>query len=231
MELTQAFFLVWHRNKGIQKQQMKTYILIMLLAVTAKVLAQPVKVISECTVVFELSVENAKNNAEVKNPMNGATKTLYIKGSKVRSDLNSSNYTQTTFSDSKTDTTMVLRELGKAKYLSYMSPQKRDEQNKKYEGIVFNKTGENKTILGYECVKVVAKLKDGSTYNVYYATAIAPSNKEHEYQFKDLPGFVLEYETESEDGKTKIKYTATKISITPVPASKFDLPKTGYRIL
>lgn len=210
---------------------MKKFTLIALLFITLQVSAQPAKVISECTVVYELSVEESKADTELKNSMNGATKTLFIKGSKIRSDLNSSNYTQTTFSDSKSDTTVVLRELGKAKYMSYLSQQKKDEQNKKFNGIVFNKTGETKTILGYECMKVVARLKDGSAYNVYYAPSIMPSNNEYEYQFKDIPGFVLEYETESEDGKMKIKYTATKISLTPVPASKFDLPKSGYRIL
>ena len=46
-------------------------------------------------------------------------------------------------------------------------------------------------------MKVVANLKDGSTFNVYYAPSIIPSNMEYEYQFKDLPGFVLEYEIET----------------------------------
>jgi GLPGLI family protein len=209
---------------------MKKYTLILFILISVQVIAQSPKIVSECTVVYELSVEEAKD-PELKRSMNGATKTLYIKGTKVRSDLTSSNYTQTTFTDSKTDSTVVLRELGKAKYMSYLSQQKKAEQNKKFDGVVFNKTGETKTILGYECIKVVAKLRDGSTNNVYYAASITPSNNEYEYQFKDIPGFVLEYETESEDGKMKIKYTATKITLTPVPASKFDLPKSGYRIL
>jgi hypothetical protein len=54
---------------------------------------------------------------------------------------------------------------------------------------------------------------------------------QYEYQFKDLPGFVLEYEALTEDGKSKINYSATKITLVPVPVAKFDLPKTGYRVL
>jgi GLPGLI family protein len=210
---------------------LKNFILIGLVFISTQVLAQPAKIISDGTVVYQLSVEESKADPELKKSMEGATKTLYIKGSKIRSDLNSNNYTQTTFTDSKSDSTVILRELGKAKYMSYVSQQKRDEQNRKFEGLNFNKTGETKAILGYECTKVVAKLKDGSTYNIYYAASIVPSNKEYEYQFRDIPGFVLEYETESEDGKMRIKYTATKITLTPVPASKFELPKSGYRIL
>jgi hypothetical protein len=30
-------------------------------------------------------------------------------------------------------------------------------------------------------------------------------------------------------GKLTIKYTVSKINMNPVPASKFDIPKTGYR--
>jgi GLPGLI family protein len=209
---------------------MKIYTFLAFLFITLQTIAQP-KIISECTVVYELSVQETKADPEFVNSLKGSVKTLYIKGSKSRSDLISSNYTLTTFFDSKTDTTVVLRELGKAKYMSYLSPQKKEEQNRKFEDISFTKTGETKTILGYECTKVVAKLKDGSSYNVYYANTIIPSNLDYEFQFKNIPGFVLEYETESEDGKTKIIYTATKITLTPVPAAKFELPKTGYRIL
>jgi GLPGLI family protein len=121
--------------------------------------------------------------------------------------------------------------LGNTKYISYLNESKRREQNRKYEGIQFNNTSEKKTILGYECVKVVAKLSDGSSYNVYYTPSIVPSNKEYEYQFKDLPGFVLEYEAESVDGKTKLTFSASQITLVPVPIAKFDVPKSGYRVL
>lgn len=193
--------------------------------------AQTAKLISECTVVYNLSVEDTKGSPELTQAMNGATKTLYIKGSKSRSDLVSSSYTLTSFSDTKTDTTVILRVLGNTRYMTFLTEQKRLEKNKKYEGIIFTPTSETKTILGYECKKVVAKLKDGSTYNVYFAPTIIPSNREYEYQFKDLPGFALEYETELEDGKIKFKYSAVKIILSPVQAAKFDLPKSGYRIL
>lgn len=193
--------------------------------------AQSPKVISECTIVYSMSVEDSKSNPELINSLNGATKTVYIKGSKSRTDLISPSYTLTIINDTRTDTTVILRELGNTKYMTFLNESKKAEKNKKYEGIVFTPSGETKTILGYECKKVVAKLKDGSAYNVFYAPSIIPSNREYEYQFKDLQGLAMEYETESEDGKTKFKFTAVKIIISPVQAAKFDLPKSGYRIL
>jgi GLPGLI family protein len=89
---------------------------------------------------------------------------------------------------------------------------------------------EVKQILGYECKKAILQLNDGNTFSVYYATAITPSVREFEFQFKDIPGFVLEYETVEGKGE-KITFTATKINLNPVPASKFDIPTSGYRLL
>ena len=193
--------------------------------------AQETKLVSDCTVLFEVSVEDDKADPQVVKAMAGSTKVLYIKGSKSRSDLITPGFKQTTLYDAKSDSTVVLRELGNAKYISYLDEAKRSAQNKKYAGIQFVNTNEKKTILGYECIKVVAKLANGSTFNVFYTPSIAPASKGYEYQFRDLPGFVLEYEEESENGKTKIKYSATKITLVPVPIAKFDLPASGYRVL
>ena len=209
----------------------KLIIIALMFSVYFRGIAQEAKLISECTVFFDVSVEGTKVDPRVAKSMAGTTKVLYIKGTKSRSDLLTPGFKQTTFADSKTDSTIILRELGSTKYISYLRESKKKEQNKKYEGIQFNNTSEKKTILGYMCKKVVAKLTNGSAYNVFYTPSITTSNKEYEYQFKDLPGLVLEYEEESEDGKTKIKYSAIKITLDPVPDAKFDLPKSGYRII
>lgn len=193
--------------------------------------AQEGKLLSDCTVIFNVTAAGAALDPKLVKTMEGTTKVLYIKGSKSRSDLITQSFKQTTITDSKTDSTVIIRELGNIKYISYLDAGKMREQNKKYQGIQFSNTSEKKTILGYECKKAVAKLANGAVYNVFYTTSVIPSNKQYEYQFKDLQGFVLEYEEESEDGKTNIKYTASQISLVPVPAAKFDLPKTGYRVL
>lgn len=194
------------------------------------VAAQEAKIISDCTIYFNVSVDNVNTDTKVES-VAGATKVVYIQGSKSRSDLITPGFKQTTITDTKSDTTIVLREIGNTKYISYLNNSKRSAQNKKYEGIQFSNSNEKKTILGYECRKVVAKLPSGASYNVFYTPSIIPSNKMYEYQFKDLPGFVLEYEAEPVDGKNKVTYSATKITLEPVPSALFDLPKTGYRIL
>ncbi len=193
--------------------------------------AQNPKIISDCTVVYDVSVDDSKADPKVVKAMSGATKVLYVKGSKTRSELISSNFMQTIIYDNKTDSTIILRDFGNTSYISFLDLEKRKEKNKKFEGVRFSNSDETKTILGYMCNKVTSKLKDGSSYSIYYAPSIIPSNRGYEYQFKDLPGFALEYEVETEDGKSRIKYTATKMTLTPVASTKFDVPKSGYRVL
>lgn len=197
----------------------------------SKVLAQDSKLVSECTVLYDVSIEDAKADHSIAKQMVGTSKTVFIKGTKTRSDLETPNFKQTMIYDSKNDSTIILRELGNTKYISFLDGNKRKEKNKKYEGIIFNKTSDKKTILGYDCNKVIAQLANGSSFDVFYTTSIIPSNTGYEYQFKDLPGFVLEYEGQLENGIVKVKYSASKITLLPVPFAKFDLPKIGFRIL
>lgn len=189
------------------------------------------RLISECTIVYELSVDDQKANEQMMQAFNGATKIVYIKGTKTRSDVISPSYTQTTIFDTKTDSTIILRDLGNNKYISFLTRQQRRERNKKFEGIKFTITSDTKIILGYQCKKAVATLSDGTAFNVFYTPLLIPSVREYDYQFKDLPGLALQYDAESEDGTTRVHFTAVKISLTPVPAVRFDLPKAGYRIL
>lgn len=193
--------------------------------------SQNIKLISDCTVYFTLSVQDPKADQQVVKSMENTAQIVYIKGSKSRADFSTTGFKQTTLFNAKSDSIIILREIGNIKLISYLNSSKRRQQNKKYEGMQFTNTDDTKTILGYDCKRVVAKLADGSEYNVYFTPSITVSNKLCESQFKELPGFVLEYEAELENGKTKVTYTASKITFTPVPIAMFDLPKTGYRVL
>ena len=72
-------------------------------------------------------------------------------------------------------------------------------------------------------------MKDGSAFTVYYTTDVNVTNKDYDYQFKTLPGLAVQYEMQT--GKMKFKFTLAKINYSIVPASKFEIPKSGYRVL
>jgi GLPGLI family protein len=185
------------------------------------------KKVSELTLVYDAMITTGSNEPKMADAFDGATTTVYLKGNLSRSELSSALFSSTTIHDSKTGAAVVLREVSGQKLLIRMSPENWIEKNKKYQGIKFTNTNEKKTIAGYTCTKAVATLSDGSTFAVYYTTEIIPENKEYDYQFKNLNGLPLEYELTQ--GSLKIKYTVSKISLNPVPASKFDIPKGGYR--
>ncbi|GAC1394984.1 MAG: hypothetical protein NVSMB63_14360 [Sediminibacterium sp.] len=189
------------------------------------------RVVAECAVTYNLSVEEGAANKDMTESLRSSVKTVYIKGNNSRTDLVSPSYTQSLIYDRNSSSAVILREFGSNKFMTILDAAKWKEANKRYEGMIINYDAtETRTILGYACKKAVIQLRDGSSFMLYYATNIVASVKEFEYQFKDIPGFVLEYEAKDE-GNKKIKYTATKINLSPVQASRFDIPTSGYRLL
>jgi len=189
-------------------------------------MAQSPKVIAEGSVTFTITVSGGTGNT-----LNNATKIFYIKGKQTRVDINSSAFKQSVIYDNNAGTAVILREIGEDKYISRLDADKWKEQNKQYDSMSITLTNETKTIAGYECKKAIAKQKNGNVFTMYYATAVIPSASENPYQFKNIPGLVLEYESQPEGTTQKITYTATKVSLNPVPLALFDVPVKGYRIL
>ena len=202
------------------------FLLFTIFCLTAAIAQQPV-IVTDCTVTYSITGNDAATNTNLA----GASKMVYVKGKMSRIDLIGQNYKQSVIYDNQTGTAIVLKEIGGEKYISKLSRDECKGENKRYEGLSLALTTQTKMILGYECKKAIAKLKDGTVYSIYYTTAITPSASENPYQFKDVPGFVFEYETTGSNGASKITYTATLINLNPVPASRFEIPAAGYRIL
>jgi hypothetical protein len=179
--------------------------------------------ISEMTLVYDYSAGNSKPSTGGEN----ATHTVYIKGSKSRSEIVASNFSSTVIFDASTSFGVILKEVSGQKLLIRMNPDNWKERNGRYDGMVFKPTGETREIAGYKCVKAVAQTKWGATISVFYTKDIVPENKDYDPPFRNLDGLPLEYELTN--GDFKIKYRVSRISLNPVPASKFDVPKSGYR--
>lgn len=205
---------------------MKNFLsLLIVLLVTQSLTAQ--KKLSELTLVYDAKVTTGTAEPKMADAFDGATTTIYLKGNLSRSEMISALFSSTTIHDAKTNTAVVLREVSGQKLLIRMSNKDWKEKNDRYEGITFTNTSETKEIAGYKCTKAEAKMSDGSTFIVYYTPDIIPENKEYDYHFKNLNGLPLEYELTQRS--LKIRYTVSKINLNPVPASKFDIPTSGYR--
>ena len=185
------------------------------------------KKVSELTLVYDTEITTGSKDPKLADAFDGATTTIYVKGPQSRSEMVSALFTSTTIHDSKAGTAVVLREVSGQKLLIRLTADDWKDKNKRYEGIKFTDTDETKVIAGYNTTKAIATMPDGSTFSVYYTKDIVPENREYEYPFRSLAGLPLEYEMNQ--GNLKIKYTVSQINLNPVPASKFDIPKSGYR--
>ena len=187
------------------------------------------KNLSEGSLVYNLSVETGSTQPKMADMLDGATTTVYLKGNESRTEMVSGLGSEATIFNATTGNGVILKDYSSQKLMITLTPDEWKTNNKKYEGITFENTGENTVIAGFNCKKAIAKLKDGSTFTVYYTTDINVINKSYDYQFKTLPGLAVQYEMQT--GKMKFKFTLAKINYSLVPASKFEIPKSGYRVL
>jgi GLPGLI family protein len=196
------------------------YILVCLFGLNAlNVSAQ--KKISDFSIVYDYEVSNGTSA----KPITGST-SIFVKGSMSRSETGSQSYSSSIIHDATTGTAVILKEVSGQKILIRLTPQNWKQMNAD-EAINFSNTNETKIIAGYKCIKAVAKTADNSEYTVYYTSELSVENNDYDPKFKNLAGLALEYEISK--GDFKIKYTVSKLNLNPVPESKFDIPKIGYR--
>lgn len=209
---------------------MKFYKYILFIACSFLVLfTQAQKTLNEGTLIYNISVETGSAEPKMADMLDGATTTVYLKDNMSRTEMVSGLGSEATIHNATTGSGVILKDYSGQKLMITLTPQDWEKNNKKYDGITFENSGETSVIEGFNCHKAIAKLKDGSTFTVYYTSDVSLSNKNYDYQFKTLPGLAVQYEMQS--GKMKFKFTLSKINYDNVPATKFEIPKSGYRIL
>ena len=208
-----------------------TYILTAIIFFSAftQAQAQTPRRLTEATISYDIVINTSNTKPQAADLLDGATSIIYLKSNSSRSEMVSSLGTQSTIIDGKAGNITILKDYGEQKYMIKMTPDNWKESNKKYDGIVFTYTNEFKTIQGYNCQKAVGRLKDSTSFTVYFTKELVPVNKDFQYLNRNLPGLAMEYEATL--GKMIVTYTVSNINFNPVAQSKFDLPKTGYRIM
>jgi GLPGLI family protein len=205
----------------------KNVLLSVMLLLTVNVFAQ--KTLSEGTIIYDVTVNTGNKEPQMADALDGATTTVYLKGAKSRTDMVSALGSETNIHDAKTGNAIILKEYSSQKLMITLTKENWEAKNKAYKDVAFDFSTETKTIAGYNCKKAVAKMANGKTFVVYYSPDVIVANKDYNNTFSNLPGLAMEYEIEA--GKTKIKYSLSKIDFGVVAASKFDTPKSGYRVM
>lgn len=210
---------------------MKKYKILIFLVITTffslEVFSQ--RVMTDGTVTYSVSVISGKDQPGIADAFDGASLTVWMKGNLVRTDLKSNLRLLSIFYNAKDQSAVMLKESGAEKYMINLSPAQWDQYNHKTKGIRFEYLNDSKVIAGYNGKKAVGTLRDGSKIVVYYAVDLKPLSPGYEDAFNNLQGLPLEYEMTT--GNIVVRYTAISVQTTPVIASRFDLPKSGYKML
>lgn len=145
-----------------------------------------------------------------------------------RSDMFLGKTTYTTIHNSRDNSAVSLIDAGSEKYLIRMNADDWAKETARYQGITFSNASGSMEIAGYKCQQATGKLKDGSTFTVYYTPQLIPENTTYSERFEGLKGLPLYFEATTPGG-IKTIMTATSVNISQQPPSKFDVPSSGYR--
>jgi GLPGLI family protein len=210
----------------MKKSKLAFIVLGIMAGINLPVIAQTT--MSQGTIVYDITIQTGSKDPQMADALDGATSTVYLKNSQSRTDMISALGSESTIHDGKTGSGVILKEYSGQKLMITLTKENWEEKNKKYNDVQFTMVEGEKTIAGYKCKKAVAKL-DGNNFTVYYCPDIIIANKDFNATFKKLPGLAMQYEYEA--GKLKFNYTVSKINTEPVVGSKFDIPKSGYRVM
>ena len=187
------------------------------------------KVINELTLNYNISIESVNDKPSLSKSLDGATLSIYIKGTESRADMINSLGTESDLFDSKTGKGFILKEYSGQKLLITLNRENWAQKNLYFYNMKFSFDNTDQVIAGFKCKKATATLENGKTFVVFYTADMVTSNREYNNAFKNLPGIPVQYEQES--GKLKFKYTLTSIGYENLPDSKFNIPRSGFRVM
>ena len=187
------------------------------------------KAVNEATLSYTIGIESLNDKPALSKQLDGATLTVYIKGTASRSDMVNSLGTESNLYDSKIGKGVILKEYSGQKLMISLTKENWIQKNQYFQNLKFSIDNTEQTIAGFKCRKATAKLEGGKNFVVYFIPDVTIANKEYNNAFGQLPGIPVQYEQES--GKLKFTYTLTSINYDGIPAGKFDTPKSGFRIM
>ena len=193
---------------------------------SASVWAQ--RTVSDAKIVYKMDLPAEQLQLDAK--LQGSTLIQYIKGAYSRIDINFNIVHYTYLLNSKEETLTTLIDEHGNKYLIKADKQQYLKDLQQYEGVKFTDQPGTKEIAGYKCKRAIGTMPDGQTFEVYYTTDLIPENRQYNRRFVNLKGMPLEFEILAKNN-TKMRVTAVKVELYPIPASYFDVPKSGYKVV
>lgn len=174
------------------------------------------------SVHYEIVTEGDKTAALFKD----ATFKVYIRGPQSKTELLTPFGKTITYFDEKTGQAIQLNEYGNQRLMVKMTEAEYRELNRQNETVSTEKMTDQKSIAGFNCLRVNIVFKDGKSMLIYYSPDLVFQSSFNAIPVK-LSGFPLEYE--SAIGGMKVTYRAKHVSTRTVPAALFDIDANDYK--
>ncbi|SEA31742.1 GLPGLI family protein [Chitinophaga terrae (ex Kim and Jung 2007)] len=213
--------LIYHHTMSY-----RIYLFCYLLFLTTSAWAQ--RVVSDAKIVYKMVLP--PEQLQLDQMLEGSSLTQYMKGAYSRIDINFNIVNYTYLINHKEETITTLIDQHGNKYMVKTDRQQYLKDMQQYEGIKFTDQPETKEIAGYKCRRAIGLMPDGKTFEVYYTPDLVPENKQYNRRFMNLGGMPLEFEILTKTGE-KMRVIASRVELNPIPASYFDVPKKGYKVV
>ena len=187
------------------------------------------KVLSDGKLVYKISIESTNGEKQPAGPLTGATLSVYFTKDKSRTEMVSTPGTETLLYDSKSRKGIILKEYSGQKLMITATGENWAQKNLINNSLSFTTDNTPVMIAGYKCSKATAQSSDGKIYTVYFDPSAEIANKTYNNAFPQLRGLPVQYELQS--GNLIFRYTLTDYVSETVQAAKFDVPKTGFRVM
>jgi GLPGLI family protein len=184
----------------------------------------------EGVITYSMSFgSSASASPQAEAMMQGSNRIIYIKGSKVRTDVNTSMYKSVTIADRQTKVEVTMVDMMGTKYEIKADPNKAKATDDKPEIKYIDST---KTIAGYKCkaaVVTVMNKRDGQSYSstVFYTDQLPYS--EDMGQYKGLKGYPLQFGLNQQG--MNISIVAQTIEKKALSDTLFTIPTKGYKVV
>lgn len=184
------------------------------------------RLVSDAKIVYNI---HSSNQSPADSLFAAGKLTQYMKGFQSRVDIDFTDVHISYLINSKDQTVVTLiNNNDQIRYLTRAGKEEYEKELKLYAAAQFKDANETKKIAGYNCKKAIAKLPDGSTFEVYYTADLIPENKQYNRRFVNLKGMPLQFEILNKNG-LKMTMEAVSVELNAIPGSYFDAPKTGYK--
>ncbi len=187
------------------------------------------KKIDEVTLQYNITVHSTNEKPDIARSLDGALLTVYLKANQSRSEMTSAIGSESNLYDTRTGKGFILKEYSGQKLMITLNKDNWQQKNQYYQNLNFTTAEGEEVIAGFSCKRANALLPNGNTFTVYYTPDLLLTNRNYNNAFVQLNGVPVQFELES--GNLKFKYSLAKVSYDAIPSSKFEIPKSGYRLM